>query len=74
MAIGEILRLNTEQGIGYIRQADEDEELSFTAMALVDDIFDHLRAGQKVEFERKAYAGAPNKHRAIKVRVASNPS
>lgn len=70
MPTGEIRRLNTEQGIGYIRETGEENDISFHAVALIDGTFDRLRQGQKVEFELQAFAHAPHKSRAIKVRLA----
>ena len=69
MATGEITRLNTEQGIGYIREHGEAEEVSFNAMALLDGVFSRLSVGQEVEFDHKPFSNAPSKTRAINVRL-----
>jgi cold shock CspA family protein len=68
LAIGEIKRLQTETGIGFIREAGANEDILFHATALVDGTFDRLTEGQSVEFDRKAYANAAGKDRAVNVR------
>ena len=68
VATGEIKRLETEQGIGFIRETGVDEEIFFHAAALTEGTFDRLSEGQRVEFDRKAYGNAPSKSRAINVR------
>ena len=68
MATGEIQRLNSEIGIGFIHEPGNKQEILFHATALLEGTFDRLSLGQQVDFEHKAYANAPTKSRAIKVR------
>jgi len=68
MPYGEIKRLQTETGIGFICQTGMVEDLMFHATALAEGTFDQLREGQGVEFERRPYANAPTKYRAVNIR------
>ena len=71
MAIGEIKRLQTETGIGFICQSEDSEEFLFHSTALIGGTFDRLAEGQRVEFDRQAYPGTSGKSRAINVRPTS---
>jgi cold shock CspA family protein len=66
MAKGEINRLQTEMGFGYIRETGAAEDIFFHSASLVEGVFDRLREGQSVEFDR-----APGKSRALNVRVVA---
>ena len=69
MAKGEINRLQTEMGFGYIRENGVEEDIFFHSASLVEGVFDRLREGQPVEFERKAYGSGSGPSRALNVRV-----
>ena len=68
MATGEIQRLNTEIGIGFIRESGREQDILFHATALLEGTFDRLSEGQQVDFDHKPYTNAPSKSRAINVR------
>ena len=74
MAVGEIRRLDSEQGFGYIRETGVEGEIFFHATALIEGTFDRLKEGQRVEFDRRAFPNAPGKSRAVKVRVVREPN
>ena len=73
MATGEIKRLDSEQGFGYIRETGVDGDIFFHATSLIEGTFDRLREGQRVEFDRRSFSNAPGKSRAVKVRVVAGP-
>ena len=68
MATGEIERLDTETGIGFIREAGREHDILFHAAALVEGTFDRLSKGQRVDFDHKGYAKTSTRSRAINVR------
>ena len=68
MATGEILKLNTETGIGFIREAGEEHDILFHATALTEGTFDRLSKGQRVDFDHKGYAKTSIRSRAVNVR------
>ena len=74
MAAGQIKRLQTETGIGFIIEAGVKEEISFHAAALIEGTFDRLSEGQQVEFDHKPYSNSVNRTRAINVRVVREMS
>ena len=71
MPIGEIIRIKTEVGIGFIRQTGVVGDILFHSGSLMDGIFDQLSEGQKVEFDHKPYAhaSASGKSRATNIRL-----
>lgn len=69
MPIGEIIRIKTEIGIGFIRQPGVAEEILFHSMALMEGTFDRLSEGQKVEFDHKPYGHMAGKSRATNIRL-----
>ena len=74
MPIGEIMRLKTETGIGYIRQVGGAEDILFHAGGLTEGTFDRLSEGQKVEFDHKPFPNAPGKSRAVNIRLIRKAS
>jgi cold shock CspA family protein len=71
MAAGEIKRLISETGIGFIAEVGKEEEISFQATALIGGTFDRLSEGQRVEFDHQPYSRSSTRTRAINVRVVS---
>ena len=69
MPIGEIMRLKTEIGIGFIRQVGGVDEILFHSAALMEGTFDRLSEGQQVEFDYKPYSHSPGKSRATNIRL-----
>jgi cold shock CspA family protein len=67
--IGEILRIKTEIGIGFIRQAGVVQEILFHSGSLLEGTFDQLSEGQKVEFDHKPYGPSGGKIRAANIRL-----
>ncbi len=67
---GEIKRLEQERGFGFIRPTGASEDVFFHSSALQGVVFDQLREGQAVEFEKQPDDRDPRKTRAINVRVA----
>ena len=71
MAAGEIKRLISETGMGFISEVGGAEEICFQATALVGGTFDRLSKGQRVEFDHQPYSKSSTRTRAINVRVVS---
>ena len=71
MADGEIKRLISETGIGFISEIGREEEISFQATALIGGTFDRLSKGQHVEFDHQPYSRSSTRTRAVNVRVVS---
>lgn len=69
MQTGTIARLNN--GYGFITREGEDKDLFFHANELNGVEFDHLREGDKVEFEVGEGPKGPN---AVKVSLVSDES
>ena len=67
---GEIKRLEQERGFGFIRPTGASEDVFFHSSALQGVVFDQLREGQAVEFEKQPDDRDPRKTRAVNVRVA----
>ena len=67
---GEIKRLERDRGFGFIRPDGASEDVFFHTSALQGLVFDDLREGQAVEFEKQADERDPRKTRAVNVRVA----
>jgi len=70
MATGEIKRLERDRGFGFIRPAGASEDVFFHSSALQGLVFDELREGQTVEFEKQPDDRDPRRSRAVNVRVA----
>ena len=66
---GEIKRLERDRGFGFIRPDGASEDVFFHTSALQGLVFDNLREGQTVEFEKQADERDPRKSRAVNVRV-----
>jgi CspA family cold shock protein len=67
---GDIKRLERDRGFGFIRPAGASEDVFFHSSALQGLVFDDLREGQTVEFEKQADDRDPRKSRAVNVHVA----
>jgi len=67
---GEIKRLEQERGFGFIRPAGASEDVFFHSSALQGLVFDELREGQTVEFEKQPDERDPRRSRAVNVRIA----
>jgi cold shock protein len=71
MAIGEIKRLSSDRGFGFIRPDGEKDDLFFHSSAVQGAGFDSLREGQRVEFEKGADDRDARRSRALNVRVVA---
>ena len=69
MPIGEIMRIKTEIGIGFIRQLGVAEEILFHSGSLMEGTLDKLTEGQRVEFDYKPYGPSGGKSRATNIRL-----
>jgi len=67
---GEIKRLEHERGFGFIRPAGASDDVFFHSSALQGLVFDQLREGQTVEFEKQPDERDPRRSRAVNVRIA----
>jgi CspA family cold shock protein len=67
---GEIKRLERDRGFGFIRPDGASEDVFFHTSARQGLVFDDLREGQTVSFEKQADERDPRKSRAVNVRVA----
>ncbi|HAK94912.1 MAG TPA: cold-shock protein [Planctomycetes bacterium] len=67
MMRGQINRLKTDRGFGFIRSAN-GEDVFFHRSAVVDNDFDRLREGQEVTFESES---SPRGARAKNVKVVA---
>ena len=67
---GEIKRLERDRGFGFIRPAGASEDVFFHSSALQGLVFDELREGQTVDFEKQPDERDSRKTRAVNVRVA----
>jgi CspA family cold shock protein len=67
---GEIKRLERDRGFGFIRPAGASDDVFFHSSALQGLVFDELREGQTVEFEKQPDERDSRKTRAVNVRVA----
>jgi CspA family cold shock protein len=70
MASGEIKRLERTRGFGFIRPEGASEDVFFHSSALQGLVFDDLKEGQTVEFEKQPDERDPRRSRAVNVRVA----
>jgi cold shock protein len=68
---GEIKRLERDRGFGFIRPAGASEDVFFHTSALQGLVFDDLREGQSVDFEKQPDERDPRRSRAANVRVAA---
>jgi cold shock CspA family protein len=69
VAIGEIMRIKTEIGIGFIREPGVAEEILFHSGSLSEGTLDELTEGQRVEFDHKPYGPSGSKSRATNIRL-----
>ncbi|MEX2246400.1 MAG: cold shock domain-containing protein [Dehalococcoidia bacterium] len=67
---GEIKRLETERGFGFIRPEGATEDVFFHSSALQGLVFDNLTVGQLVEFDKQPDERDPRRSRAANVRAA----
>ena len=68
MATGTIARLERSRGFGFIKPADGDRDLFFHTSALQGLVFDELKEGQEVQFEKERDTRDPSRSRAVNVR------
>ena len=70
MATGQIKKLVTDRGFGFIQETGESSDIFFHRSSLGAGVYDQLSEGQTVEFEKEADSRNPRKMRAVNVRVA----
>lgn len=70
MATGQIKTLVTDRGFGFIQPTGESADIFFHRSALGMGVYDQLREGQEVEFEKEPDPQNPRRMRAVNVRVA----
>jgi cold shock CspA family protein len=68
MATGQIMRLVTDRGFGFIQETGATEDIFFHSTSLTAGLFDQLAVGQGVEFDKGTDDRAPHKQRAVNVR------
>ena len=71
MATGQIKRLATDRGFGFIRPDGESQDIFFDTSAVTCGNFDSMNEGQMVEFDKGKDERDPSKSRALNVRVIS---
>ena len=68
MATGQIKRLVSDRGFGFLQETGATEDVFFHSTSLAAGLFDQLTVGQNVDFEKGADDRDPRRIRAINVR------
>ena len=68
MPEGTITIIRTDRGFGFITPDDGGQDVFFHSTAVAERGFEHLRAGQRVAFERGKNPRDPSRERAVNVR------
>jgi CspA family cold shock protein len=71
MPTGVIKRLERERGYGFIRPAGASDDVFFHSSALQGLVFDQLKEGEAVDFEKQPDERDPRRTRAVNVRIAA---
>jgi len=71
MPTGVIKRLERERGYGFIRPVGASDDVFFHSSALQGLVFDQLKEGAAVDFEKQPDERDPRRTRAVNVRVAA---
>ena len=69
MPTGQIKNIVRDRGFGFIQETGTSEEIFFHSSALPAGVFDQLKEGQHVEFEKGPDPRDPHRMRAANVLV-----